>query len=40
MLEVFLFGFHLFYFAADAGDFSLDSEDVTDFASALSEDGF
>src|SRR5690348_2418607 len=39
MLEVFLFGFHLFDFAADAGDFLFDFEDVADFAGALREDG-
>lgn len=39
MLEVFLFGFHLFDFAADASDFLFDFEDVADFAGALGEDG-
>ena len=38
MLEVFLFGFHLFYFAADSGDFLFDAEDVADFSGALGED--
>jgi len=28
VLEIFLFGFHLFDFAADAGDFLFDGEDV------------
>ena len=39
MLEIFLFGFHLFDFAADARDFLFDFEDVADFAGAVREDG-
>ena len=39
MLEIFLFGFHLFDFAADAGDFLFDCEDIADFSGALNEDG-
>src|SRR5579859_6767753 len=39
MLEVFLLGFHLLDFAADASNFLLDFQDITDFAGALGEDG-
>jgi hypothetical protein len=39
MFEVFLFGFHLLNFAADAGNFLFNFEDVADFSGAFSEDG-
>ena len=39
VLEIFLFGFHLFDFAADTGDFLFDAKDVADFSGALGEDG-